>query len=117
MRLTRFELDKGGSVLVEVDGSPYEDRVSRGQDIVNQVGLSFDRALGGVRDAAEAALGQFQQMTRRPDELEITFGVKLDAEVGAVIAKTGVGGQIEVKLTWKAAPGPPDAAAATPAVP
>ncbi len=40
-------------------------------------------------------------MTRRPDELEITFGVKLDAQMGAVIARTGVEGQLEVKLTWK----------------
>jgi hypothetical protein len=32
----------------------------------------------------------------------IKFGVKLDAEVGAVIAKTGVEGHFEVKLTWRA---------------
>jgi hypothetical protein len=102
MKVVQFHLEAGGSVLIEVDDSPHEDPVGRGQDVVNQVGVSFDRALGGVRSAAEAALGQFQQMTRRPDELEITFGVKLDAEMGAVIARTGIGGQLEVKLTWKA---------------
>jgi hypothetical protein len=41
-------------------------------------------------------------MTRQPDEVEIKFGVKLDAEVGALIARTGVQGQFEVKLTWRA---------------
>ncbi len=101
MKVAQFELEAGGSVLVEVNEAPYEDAVGRGQDIVDQVGISFDRALSGVRSAAEAALGQFQQMTRRPDELEITFGVKLDAQMGAVIARTGVEGQLEVKLTWK----------------
>lgn len=39
-------------------------------------------------------------MTERPDEVEITFGVKVDAEVGAIIAKTGLQGQFEIKLKW-----------------
>ncbi|HYS36105.1 MAG TPA: CU044_2847 family protein, partial [Pseudonocardiaceae bacterium] len=59
-------------------------------------GKTFDESIAHVRDAAAAALHQFQSMTRRPDELEIKFGVKLDAEVGALIARTGVQGQFEV---------------------
>jgi hypothetical protein len=53
-----------------------------------------------------AALGQFQEMIRRPDTVEITFGVRLDAEVGAVIARTGVQGQLGVKLIWRASSEP-----------
>ncbi|WIX75180.1 CU044_2847 family protein [Amycolatopsis carbonis] len=33
--------------------------------------------------------------------MEIKFGVKLSAEAGAVIAKTGVEGQLEIKLKWR----------------
>ncbi len=40
-------------------------------------------------------------MARQPDEVEITFGVRMDAQVGAVIAKTGIAGNFEVKLTWR----------------
>lgn len=102
MRLAEFPLESGGSVLVEVDEDPYEDVVGKHDDLVDEVRITFDRALNQVRDAAEAAITQFQRMTRKPDELEISFGVKLEAEVGAVIARSGVGGQLEVKLTWKA---------------
>jgi hypothetical protein len=31
----------------------------------------------------------------------VDFGLKLSAEAGALIAKTGVGANINVKLTWK----------------
>lgn len=75
--------------------------MSRGDDVVRDARRSFEQALGTVRDAASAALGQFQAMARKPDEVEIKFGVKLSAEAGAVIAKTGIDGQFEVKLKWK----------------
>jgi hypothetical protein len=39
-------------------------------------------------------------MAQRPDEVEIKFGVKVDAQAGAVIAKTGLQGQFEIKLKW-----------------
>jgi hypothetical protein len=105
VELIRFDLDGGGSVLVEVDDTTAGVvRAGRIRDaegrLLQTAGQTLEQSLADVRDAAAAALGQFQTMTRRPDEVEITFGVKLDAEVGAVIAKTGVQGQFEVKLTW-----------------
>jgi hypothetical protein len=99
--LARFELQQGGDVVVEVDTGPATARVSRRDDLVLDAKVSFERALGAVKDAASAALGQFQAMARKPDEVEIKFGVKLSAEAGAVIAKTGLEGQFEVKLKWK----------------
>lgn len=108
--LAEFDLDGGGSVVVEIaDDAGYDTRVGRTDDLTTRVGVTFEKAIGRVRDAAAAALGQFQQMARRPDAVEIKFGIKLNAEVGAVIARTGVEGQLEVKLTWHAPAESPDA--------
>jgi Trypsin-co-occurring domain 1 len=112
--LAAFELADGGSVLVEVDAPDRVSRVGRRDDILRSVGRTFEETLATVRNAAAAALGQFQDMAHRPDEVEITFGVKLDAEVGAVVARTGVEGQLQVKLTWHA-PADKTAAGVTPA--
>lgn len=97
--LARFELEGGGSVLVDVDDEPGVARASR-QGKIRDAKATFETALSEVRDAAIVALAQFRAMTRQPNQVEITFGVRLDAEVGAVIAKTGVAGNFEVKLTW-----------------
>lgn len=102
MDLAAFELADGGAVLVEVAENDGVVQVGQRGEILRTVGKTFEEALSHVRDAAVSALVQFQSMAHKPDEVEITFGVKLDAEVGAVIAKTGVEGQLEVKLTWKA---------------
>ena len=103
--LARFELEGGGSVLVDVDTEPGVARVSR-QGRIRDARATFQTALGEVRDAALVALTQFRAMARQPDEVEITFGVRLDAEFGAVIAKTGMAGNFEIKLTWRS--GAPD---------
>jgi hypothetical protein len=103
--LTRFKLADGGSVLVEVDQPPGISRVSRQGRILEAAGESFDRALAQVRDAAVTALHQFRTMRHRPDEVVLKFGVKLDAEAGAVIAKTKLEGNFEVTLTWRSTTG------------
>lgn len=98
--LARFNLESGGSVHVDVEEIPRVAPVSRRGRILDAK-ETFETALSEVRDAAVAALAEFRAMARQPDEVEITFGVRLDAEVGAVIAKTGLGGNFEVKLTWR----------------
>ncbi|OLF10732.1 hypothetical protein BLA60_16005 [Actinophytocola xinjiangensis] len=104
--IARFPLTDGGSVLVEVDVPPGVARAGRAGDVLREARTQFEKAIGDVRDAAASALAQFTAMATAPDEIELTFGVKFDAEVGAVIARTGVGGQIEVKLRWnRAEPG------------
>ena len=100
--LVRFDLDDGGSVLIEVgDREAGVRRVSRTGEVVKSAAESFGTALAGVRDAAATALRQFRTMDARPDEIQIEFGVRLNAQAGAVIARTGVDGHLKVKLTWQ----------------
>jgi Trypsin-co-occurring domain 1 len=99
--LVRFPLASGGSVLVEIDEQPGVARAGRAGAVLREARTTFEQAVGEVRDAAAAALAQLTAMTRAPDEVELKFGIKLDAEVGAVIARTGIQGQFEVKLKWR----------------
>lgn len=98
--LARFNLEGGGSVHVDVDEVPRVTPVSRHGRILDAK-ATFETALRDVRDAAIVALTEFRNMASQPEEVGITFGVRLDAEVGAVIAKTGMSGNFEVKLTWR----------------
>jgi hypothetical protein len=97
--LVRFELAGGGSVIAEMDGSPGVSRAGR-QGVLETARGTLEGALTDVRDAAAAALDQFRGMAQKPHEVEITFGVKLDAQAGAIIARTGMQGHFEVKVKW-----------------
>jgi hypothetical protein len=102
--LMSFPLDGDGedTVLVEVDSDgPEISPVSRTGDVIRSAATSFDGALMQVRKAASKAVASFRDMEVRPDEVQVEFGVKLNAQAGAVIAKTGVDGHLKVKLTWQ----------------
>ncbi|NUT94680.1 MAG: hypothetical protein HOY78_21935 [Saccharothrix sp.] len=99
--LISFRLPDDDLVLVEVtaDG-PEIEPVSRAGNVIRSATASLEESMRQVRDAASTALASFRDMPERPDEVQVEFGVKLNAEAGAVIAKTGVEGHLKVKLTW-----------------
>ena len=99
--LLRFPLDGGGEVTVEARADEAGMvGASRGDGAIATGTSTFNRALDGVRDAADAALRSFSTLAQRPDEVQIQFGVRLTAEAGAVITKTGVEGHLQVTVTW-----------------
>jgi hypothetical protein len=110
--LLRFSTADGASVVVEVDAvEPGVQRASRQGGIID-VNRRFEDALLDVRNAAASALAVFRGGSLRPDGVAIEFGVRLNAEAGAVIAKTSMEGHLVVKLTWeKDEPTPPGVAA------
>lgn len=99
--LLRWETDQG-PVVVEVDeeDAGYASISAKPGEVVKDVKGSFEDALERVRGAAESALATFRDEVLDPDEVSIEFGVKLNAEAGAVIAKTSVEGHLVVGLRW-----------------
>jgi hypothetical protein len=99
--LLRWESDQG-PVVVEVDDhdAGFESISRSPGEVVHDVKGRFEDALTNVRGAAESALRTFRDDMLDPDEVEIEFGVKLNAAAGAVIAKTSMEGHLVVKLRW-----------------
>lgn len=100
--LAQFPLENGGTIVVEVPEQPGVARISRGGRSLQQASSTFEHALSDVREAASSVLDQFQSMSRRPDSVEVTFGLNLDAQVGAVFARGGIEASFQVTLRWQA---------------
>ena len=104
-RLVRFELESGGSVVVEL-----EDRTEDGEVRVSRPGFvetakqKFGQALDMVRPVADTLIARLRDLAQRPDEVQVEFGIKLSTEAGAIIAKTEAEGSFKVTLTWKTSP-------------
>jgi hypothetical protein len=99
--LMRIPLERGGEVYVEAEPVAGLERAGRVADFVEDASQSLEQALLRVRDAVSVAVTQFVEMAEQPDEVELKFGIKLDAQAGAVIARTGLQGHFEVKLKWR----------------
>ena len=97
----RFIIKDGtGSVVVE-SGEPGSGigQVGRRGEQVRNIGVTFEAGLVQIKDAAANALAILR--TSNPEEIKLTFGVKLTAEAGAVVAKTGAEGHFEVEMLWR----------------
>jgi len=100
--LVRFDLDDGGSVLVAIASSdPGIARASRAGDTVRSATISFESAMGSVRDAAVSALRRFRDIPQPPDEITIEFGVEFNAQAGAVIAQAAAAAHLQVTMAWR----------------
>lgn len=103
----------GGNVpiLIEVDtvpadpaGDVYGDaRAGKVEKVLDAAGGLFDQALELARSCAEETVQSIDATAEkiRPQEFQVQLAIKLDAEVGAVLAKTGAGAQLQVTMTWR----------------
>lgn len=90
------------------DGSEIFAEVERPQGVFGEAAfgdgepqeIDFGKALKRVKSAANELVDTIRTMTVQPDECEITFGVKLNAQAGAIIAKASAEANFTVKLSW-----------------
>ncbi len=101
-RYVEFTLPDGSSVILESDEREGGIvRAGRG-DTLERARATFEQAAESARKAALVVLAKVSDMSERPDEVEITFGLKASGELGSmVVAKAGLEANYSVKLTWK----------------
>ena len=110
-RYLQFPASDGSTVLVEVEEeevSPPQGVVKAGvqetvQKTVAQAQSAFEGAVDRVvRHNAEAFIQSVRNLTERPDELEVTFGLKATGEMGNFAIAKGSGEvNFTVRLSWK----------------
>lgn len=90
-----------GSLSFDVDdvaGVGPENVSRRDGAVVAKLDQSIDDVLASARPAAEAVITTFRALS--PNAVAVEFGLRLDAEAGAVIAKAGIGAHFVVTLSW-----------------
>lgn len=98
-RLVEFPLEEGGSILVQIDEPETGGtvRAARG-DAIEKAQETFEDALNKVLPAAKSVVEQLRGI--RPDEIEVTFGINLNAAAGAFIASVGSAANFGVTVHW-----------------
>lgn len=103
--LVEFKLGDGSSVLIEtetVSGRPVT-RGGRATEMISKADQTFEQALRRVGPTSAAIVERFRDLSQQPDEIEIEFGVKVNAEAGAIIAKTSGEANFRIAVRWKRA--------------
>ncbi|AKB54715.1 MULTISPECIES: CU044_2847 family protein [Methanosarcina] len=105
-RLVKFTLEDGSTVLIEAEEAEVEEettRVSRSStshEIVNITNQTFEESLGIVKPVANTVLNRLKDISKQPEEVQVSFGISMDLKAGMFIA-AGTGANFNVTLTWK----------------
>lgn len=80
-------------------------KVSRGsllEKMQEESERALNMAMGNIRSMARRMAQTMDELEdkARPDDVEVEFGLNLDADVGAFMAKASGGAQIKVTLKW-----------------
>jgi hypothetical protein len=108
----QFTTEDGATILVEASEEEIAQRGIREaglkgetEKVVAKAQASFEQALDVVRYNATAFINKVRGLSDPPDEVEMTFGLKVTGEVGNfAVAKVGGEANYTVKLTWRRAP-------------
>ncbi len=98
-RIVEFPLENGDSILVEVDES--SDRIGLGDEIAEKAQKTFESALNAIKPVANTVINKVRSLNEPADEVQVKFGIKMTAGLGAVIASGNGEVNYEITLKWK----------------
>jgi Trypsin-co-occurring domain 1 len=77
-----------------------KDVTSKPAALAERSAEALDAAMASIHGLADRISATVGSLAKKPEEAEVEFGLKLDAEAGALIAKTTMEAHIVVTLKW-----------------
>ncbi len=94
--------DEDAPILVEFAPRPGVRAVSLSPaDLAEKSARALDSAMSTIHHVARRVSALRQTLPDEFTQVELEFGVKLDAEAGALLSKVGGEASINVTLTWE----------------
>ncbi|MBD2439340.1 CU044_2847 family protein [Nostoc sp. FACHB-110] len=105
-QIAEFLLENGTKFLVEIDESENNNALVRaarpdtGQMVV-EAKKKFDEVLEQIQPVASEIISKLSRLNTPADEIEVKFGIKLNAAAGAIFTTVGGEANYEITLKWK----------------
>jgi hypothetical protein len=74
--------------------------LGRKPDLAKKSNEAMEKAMDTIRKMADKVNSNIQTIQNKPSSIEMEFGIKFDAEVGAIVAKVTAEASMTVKLVW-----------------
>jgi len=108
-KYVEFPLNGGGVIVIEAadekkagasgfmrSGEPSNSEAA------DKAQTSFEASFEQIRQSADAIIRKLSDLSQKPDEVEINFGLRVSAELGQlVVAKSGSDSNYGVTLRWR----------------
>ena len=98
------EIRVGNDVIkIEIDATLQQGEIEAGRarEIVEHAQDAFEQAMQTARASAEKFIEMANGLSQKSSKVKIEFGLKLDAEAGAMVAKASTSAHYKVTLSWE----------------
>ena len=100
-----FTVDEGTPTPILVDFAPgpglHKTALLSPADLAAKSAQALDAAMDTIRAMAHRVSTLPETLPNEFNQVDVTFGVKLDAQAGALIAQASAEASFQVKLTWQ----------------
>ena len=103
MSTLQFE-DDDDVILVEFEDESGLRSVSNDPDeLLEKSQMAIERSMKTIKRMAKKAVKTIKEIpvSERPSTVQFQFGIKMNGEAGAVVAKVGAEAAITVTMTWE----------------
>lgn len=107
-KFVEFPLAGGGVILIEAadekkaGASGFMRGGEPDGEVADKAQASFEASFEQIRQSADAIISKLSNLSQKPDEVEINFGLRVSAELGQlVVAKAGSDSNYGVTLRWR----------------
>lgn len=89
--LFKFTLEDGRTILLEAEETDIEGEMIRvssqstSREILNISNKTFEESLGIVKPVANTILNKLNDLSKQPEEVQVSFGVSMDLRAGMFI--------------------------------
>lgn len=101
-RVISMPLEAGGTIELEIEDNATSPVMRGGppQSVIEKSVGSFEAAVARVRPAVLAVAQQFACSAQGRTSVKVKFGLKFNAEAGAIIASIGSEANFEIEVRW-----------------
>lgn len=94
--LVLFELSSQGTLRTTNGFRPTE--------LATKSAQALGQAMGTIHALANRATETLNKLPQPPAEFELEFGIKIDADAGAIVTQSRDEGNLRIKLVWRTEP-------------
>ncbi len=99
-----FTIDQNAPILVEFAPRPGVQQVALIGDGIEKLteksAEALDGAMNTIHHMARRVNAAVHSLPQKPSTVEVEFGLKFDAEAGAILSKAGMEASVNIKLVW-----------------
>ncbi|HEY9736792.1 MAG TPA: CU044_2847 family protein [Trichocoleus sp.] len=70
-------------------------------ELATKSAQALGQAMGTIQSLANRTAETLHQLPQKPSEVELEFGIKIDGDAGAIVAKNSSEGNLRIKLVWR----------------